>query len=349
VGLVLSQTQVTNHEIATDVDELSMKILITGGMGFIGSNFVRYVLANYHDYRIINLDKLGYGSNPDNLRDISNPNYSFLQGDISNITTNFDNVDIIVNFAAETHVDRSISNPQAFLANNTTGMLNLLEICRRADIQFLQVSTDEVYGSSDGREFNEEDRLNPSSPYAASKAAADMLTNAYHKTYGLRSYISRCTNNYGPCQSPEKFIPKIIIRAILGRPIPIYGSGIQIRDWIHVRDHCSALDRIIHSGNHGEVYNVGSRIQVENINVAKQILTLMGKPHSLIEHVQDRPGHDIRYRLDTSKIQRLGWKPIIGIDEGLKETASWYLQHASWWNWVVNEKTLGPAPWKENW
>jgi dTDP-glucose 4,6-dehydratase len=327
----------------------SMKLLITGGMGFIGSNFVRYMLANHHDYRIINLDKLGYGSNPDNLRDISNPNYRFLQGDISNITTNLDNVDIIVNFAAETHVDRSISNPQAFLANNTTGMLNLLEICRRADLQFLQVSTDEVYGSSDGREFNEEDRLNPSSPYAASKAAADMLTNAYHKTYGLRSYISRCTNNYGPCQSPEKFIPKIIIRAILGRPIPIYGSGMQIRDWIHVRDHCSALDRIIHSSKHGEIYNVGSRIQVENINVAKQILTLMGKPHSLIEHVQDRPGHDIRYRLDTSKIQRLGWRPMIGIDEGLNETASWYLQHASWWNWAVNEKTLSPTPWKENW
>jgi len=325
----------------------SMKLLITGGMGFIGSNFVRYILSNYHDYRIINLDKLGYGSNPDNLRDISNPNYRFLQVDISNITTKLD-VDVVVNFAAETHVDRSISNPRTFLATNTTGMLNLLEICRKEDIQFLQVSTDEVYGSSDGREFYEDDRLNPSSPYAASKAAADMLINAYHKTYGLRSYVSRCTNNYGPYQSPEKFIPKIIIRASLGRPIPIYGSGIQIRDWIHVRDHCAALDRIIHSGKHGEIYNIGSSIQVENTNVAKQILTVMGKPHSLIEYVQDRPGHDRRYRLDTSKVRRLGWKPMIGFDEGLKETVSWYLQHTSW-SRVIDEKILSSAPWKENW
>ena len=327
---------------------VSMRLLVTGGMGFIGSNFIRYILSNYHDYQIINLDKLGHGSNPDNLRDISNPNYRFLHGDISN-TAKFDDVDIVANFAAETHVDRSISNPRTFLANNTTGMLNLLEICRREDIQFLQVSTDEVYGSSDGREFDENDRLNPSSPYAASKAAADVLINAYYKTYGLRSYVSRCTNNYGPYQSPEKFIPKVIIRASLGRPIPIYGTGVQIRDWIHVRDHCTALDRIIHSGKHGEIYNIGASIQVENTNITKQILTIMGKPHSLIEYVQDRPGHDIRYRLNASKVRSLGWKPMIDFDEGLKETVGWYLQHTSWWNRVIDETMLSPAPWKENW
>ena len=326
-----------------------MKLFITGGMGFIGSNFVRYILLKYDDYSIVNIDKLGYGSNPDNLKDVSkNPNYRFLQGDISKITK-IDDVDIVVNFAAETHVDRSISNPRIFFDNNTTGVLNLLELCRKEDVRFLQVSTDEVYGSSDGKEFDEEDSLNPSSPYAASKAAAEMLINAYHKTYGLRSHISRCTNNYGPYQSPEKFIPKIIISASLGRPIPIYGSGTQTRDWIHVRDHCITLDNIMHSGKHGEIYNIGSGIQVENGDLVKQILAIMGKPCSLVKHVQDRPAHDKRYRLDTSKVQHLGWKPITAFNEGLKETVTWYLEHGSWWSRLIDDKILSPAPWKENW
>jgi dTDP-glucose 4,6-dehydratase len=327
-----------------------LRLLVTGGMGFIGSNFIRHMLSSHPEHHVINLDKLGYGSNLENLKEISSPNYQFCLGDITSVGNEIGaNIDVIINFAAESHVDRSIANPRTFLENNAIGALHMLEMCRRNDIGFLQVSTDEVYGSSDGKRFNEDSRLNPTSPYAASKSAADLLVNAYHHTYGLSTRISRCTNNYGPCQSPEKFIPKTIIRASLEMPIPVYGSGRQIRDWIHVHDHCTALDQILRHGKDGEVYNIASGIQVENIDVVKNILDIIGKPHTLIQHVEDRPGHDDRYRVHAAKIYHLGWKPEVNFETGLKKTVEWYLQNKTWWENKIDTRILSTAPWEESW
>lgn len=332
-----------------------MKLLVTGGMGFIGSNFIRMLLAQNDRYQIVNLDKLSYGSNPANLKELrARKDYRFLKGDICDLKSVRKitaDIEVAINFAAETHVDRSISNPEMFLRTNTLGVLNLLEACRSNDFRFIQVSTDEVYGSSLNRHgFKETDRLETSSPYSASKASADMLVQAYHRTYGLEAAITRCTNNYGPYQFPEKLIPKTIIRAHRNLKIPIYGSGRQIRDWIHVQDHCQAVELVMNRGNAGQVYNIAGGNQIENMEVAETILKILDKPTSLIEHVEDRPGHDFRYRLDSSKIQHeLGWKPKRSFDEGLRENVKWYLENESWWAPITDEKILSPAPWKEKW
>ncbi len=329
--------------------------MVTGGMGFIGSNFIRYELTNHADVSIINLDKLSYGSNPANLKDIeAGGRYRFLKEDINDfelIGRLSEEVDAVVNFAAETHVDRSISNPKPFHEANTAGVLTLLEACRHRDLTFLQVSTDEVYGSAlASQSFQEQDRLDPSSPYSASKAAGDLFIDAYHKTYGLRTFTTRSTNNFGPYQFPEKFMPKAIIKASLGLHVPVYGSGRQVRDWIYVLDHCNALDLVLREGKPGETYNIAGGNQLENMEVVERVLIILGKPKSLIDHVEDRPGHDFRYRLNASKIEReLGWKPRRGFEDALKETVKWYLENESWWRPLINEKILSPTPWKETW
>ena len=330
-------------------------ILVTGGLGFIGSNFIRMLLVENDDYEVTNVDKLSFGSNPANLTELEGrKNYRFIKGDICDlefVQKISADIEAVVNFAAETHVDRSISNPEVFLQTNTLGVLKLLEACRANDYRFIQVSTDEVYGSSlNGHAFKETDRLDPSSPYSASKAAADMLVQAYHKTYGLDTVITRCTNNFGPYQFPEKLIPKAIIRAHRNLTIPVYGSGHQIRDWIHVLDHCEALKSVVNKGKAGEIYNIAGGNQIENIQVAETILKILSKPLSLIEQVEDRPGHDFRYRLGFSRIQKeLGWKPKRRFNEGLRETVKWYLNNESWWAPITHEKILSPVPWKEKW
>jgi len=323
-------------------------------MGFIGSNFIR-LLAQNSRYEILNVDKLTYGSNPANLNEMkTRSDYRFVQGDICDlkfVERESAKAEALVNFAAETHVDRSISNAEPFLRTNTQGVLNLLEACRVNDFRFIQVSTDEVYGSSsNGQAFKEGDRLDPSSPYSASKAAADMVVQAFHKTYGLETIITRCTNNFGPYQFPEKLVPKVIIRAHRNLKIPVYGSGGQIRDWIHVSDHCNAVESAMNNGKAGEIYNIAGGNQIENRQLVEKVLRVLGKPVSLIEHVEDRPGHDSRYRLDSSKIEaQLGWRPKRNFDEGLKETVKWYLENESWWAPIADEKTLSATPWKEKW
>lgn len=323
-------------------------------MGFIGSNFIRHMLTSYEDINITNLDRLSYGSNPANLHDIENtPHYDFIRGNICDdaVSKLMRDAEAVINFAAETHVDRSISDPKAFHESNTAGVLNLLEACRLHDLRYLQVSTDEVYGSAPSdHAFVEHDMLDPSSPYSASKGAADLFVNAYRKTYGLNTFVTRCTNNFGPYQFPEKFIPKAIIRASLGLPIPIYGSGHQVRDWIHVGDHCEALDLVLRHGKPGEIYNIAGGNQLENIRVVELVLHIMNKPQSLIQRVEDRPGHDFRYSLDTSKITReLDWKPKRSFEEALRETVEWYLKNQSWWRPIADERVLSATPWKEKW
>jgi len=333
-----------------------MKLLVTGGLGFIGSNFIRYMLSKYKDIEIINLDKIGIGSNPNNLKDIEkNKRYKFIKGDLINynfLSKIIKEIDIIVNIAAETHVDRSIANPRLFLESNTIGTFNLLEAVRNnnLNIRIIHVSTDEVYSDILNGSYKEDDRLKPSSPYAASKASADMFCLAYHRTYGLNVIITRCSNNFGPYQFPEKFIPKIIIRAIMGLKVPIYGSGKNIRDWIYVLDHCEALDLILKNGKSGEIYNISSNNEFENIKIAEMILDIMNKPEDLIEFVEDRPGHDIRYSLDSSKIRKeLNWKPKYSFKESLEKTIEWYLNNEWWWKPLATEKILHPTPWKLKW
>lgn len=333
-----------------------MKILVTGGLGFIGSNFIRYLLNNYRDISVANLDNMSYGSNPLNLKDIeANSRYKFIKGDIRNqafINKLIKGIDVVVNMAAETHVDRSISNPRVFLESNTIGVFNILEAARlyNPDVKIIQVSTDEVYSDILTGSYTEEDRLKPSSPYSASKAAADMFCLAYYRTYGLDVIITRSTNNFGPYQFPEKLIPKTIIRASMDMKIPIYGSGKNIRDWIYVLDHCKALDMIINKGRSGEIYNISSGNELENIELVKKILDIMGKKHSLIEFVEDRPGHDLRYSLDSSKIRReLNWKPEYELDEALEYTVEWYLKNTWWWKPIADERVLHPTPWKLKW
>jgi dTDP-glucose 4,6-dehydratase len=332
------------------------RLLVTGGMGFIGSNFLRYVLSSDDTVTAVNLDKLGYGSNPSNLKDLENrKGYKFIKGSITDtqlVGRVCKDVDAVINFAAETHVDRSISTPNIFFENNAVGVLALLEACRGNDIAFLQVSTDEVYGSAQADvAFKEKDKLDPSSPYAASKAAADMLVQAYHKTYGLRTYITRCTNNFGPYQFPEKFIPKTIITALVGLSVPVYGSGKQVRDWLHVTDHCEAVYKVLREGEPGAIYNISGSNQVENLAVASSILKLLGKDESLIQHVEDRPGHDFRYALDSGRIRaKLGWKPKHTFLDALRETVDWYVKNQAWWKPLVTDpKILSSAPWRERW
>ena len=333
-----------------------MKLLVTGGLGFIGSNFIRYMLTQYDDVQITNLDKLSIGSNPANLKDVkTDQRYRFVKGDITDrelVKTLMNEADIVVNVAAETHVDRSISNPQPFFESNTLGTFNLLEAARKADIKaFLHVSTDEIYGATpQAISFKESDRLHPSNPYSASKAAADMFVIAYHKTYNLKTLVTRCTNNFGPYQFPEKFIPKVIIRALLNLRIPLYGSGKQIRDWIYVTDHCEAIDLIVKKGSPGGIYNISAGNELENVKIAGLILKLLGKPKEMIEFVEDRPGHDIRYNIDSTKIKaELEWKPKHNFEQALKKTVGWYTSNEWWWKPLATERTLHPTPWKLKW
>ena len=329
-----------------------MKILVTGGLGFIGSNFVRWMIeeagANVDD--IVVVDALKYGSNENNLKGLD---YNFVKGDICNYEIMAElvkGVDAIVNFAAETHVDRSISNPYAFIESNVIGSYTILEAMRKVspDVRLVHVSTDEVYGDIEEGSFKEEDTLRPSSPYSASKASADLFVLAYVRTYGLNAVITRCTNNYGMHQFPEKLIPKAIIRAKMDKKIPIYGTGKNVRDWIYVKDHCEAINLVLEKGEIGENYNISSGAEKNNLEIVNEILGIMGKK-DLIEFVEDRPGHDIRYSLDSSKINKLGWKPKHGFEDGLKETIEWYLNNEWWWKSLADEKVLHPTPWKLKW
>ncbi len=311
-------------------------ILVTGGAGFIGSNLIHYLLRTYRDCRIINLDKLTYAGNPDNLKSVEqDPRYRFVLGDIRDAGTVaplFEEADMVVHLAAETHVDRSIVDAGEFVLTDVYGSFVLLEALRRADLEiFLHVSTDEVYGSRERGFFREEDPLNPSSPYAASKAGADRLAYSYVVTYGLPVIIIRPSNNYGPFQYPEKFIPLFTTNALEGKELPLYGEGTHVRDWLHVEDHCRAIDLILQRGSLGEVYNVGANAEVRNIEVAKGILDILGKPRELITFVTDRLGHDRRYALDCAKIHRLGWRPERDFTDGLRSTVAWYRDREEWW------------------
>jgi len=317
---------------------LTLRLLVTGGAGFIGSNFVRYVLSRYADYEVLNLDKLTYAGNLENLEGLENhPRHTFFHGDICDPDLVGDvlkrGVDAVVNFAAESHVDRSILDASDFARTNVVGALNLLEPSRKNRIlRFLQISTDEVYGSlGPTGAFVESSPIAPNSPYAATKAAADLLVRSYHHTYGFPAIITRCSNNYGPYQFPEKLMPLLITNALAGLSLPLYGDGLYVRDWIHVQDHCAAVDRILHHGKSGEVYNIGARQEMANLEIARLILKSLGKPESLITLVKDRPGHDRRYAIDPSKLkQALGWKPRISFHMGLQETIDWYRHNAAW-------------------
>jgi len=311
-------------------------ILVTGGAGFIGSNFIHFMLQNYKSCKIINLDKLTYAGNPDNLKDIEDdPRYEFIKGDIRDkeiVEDVFKQVQGVVHMAAETHVDRSIVDAGEFVLTDVYGTFMLLEALRNADAEFfLHVSTDEVYGSRDSGFFSEADPLNPSSPYAASKTGADRLAYSYVVTYGVPVMIIRPSNNYGPNQYPEKFIPLFISNALEDKALPLYGKGENVRDWLYVEDNCRAIDLVCRKGALGEVYNVGANNEVQNITIARKIVELLGKPESLIKFVKDRLGHDRRYAIDCAKINALGWQPEKDFALGLEETVSWYQENENWW------------------
>ncbi|ANY74141.1 dTDP-glucose 4,6-dehydratase [Paenibacillus ihbetae] len=316
-----------------------MKILVTGGAGFIGSNFILYLMRQHPQDEIINLDALTYAGNLENLKSVENePNYTFVHGDIADkgkVDEVFKSgIDVVVNFAAESHVDRSILEPEAFVNANVLGTQVLLDAAKKYGVtKFVQVSTDEVYGSlGETGLFSETTPLAPNSPYSASKAGGDLLVRAYHETFGLPVNITRCSNNYGPYQFPEKLIPLMISRALHDESLPIYGDGLNIRDWLYVEDHCSAIDLVIRQGRIGEVYNIGGNNERTNIHIVQTILKELGKPESLIRYVEDRPGHDRRYGIDPTKItEELGWKPKHNFETGIKETIQWYLNHKEWW------------------
>ncbi|MFW5437713.1 dTDP-glucose 4,6-dehydratase [Paenibacillus apiarius] len=316
-----------------------MKLLVTGGAGFIGSNFVIYMLNRYPDYKIVNVDALTYAGNLENLTDIQdNPNYRFVRADIADVQAMeqlfSEGVDVVVNFAAESHVDRSILEPEIFVKTNVLGTQVLLDAAKKHGVtKFVQVSTDEVYGTlGETGLFSETTPLTPNSPYSASKAGGDLLVRAYHETFGLPVNITRCSNNYGPYQFPEKLIPLMIANALNDKQLPIYGDGLNIRDWLYVEDHCSAIDLVIHKGSNGEIYNVGGNNERTNIHIVRTILEQLGKPESLIEYVEDRLGHDRRYGIDATKITaELGWKPKHTFETGIEETISWYLNNRTWW------------------
>ncbi|PNT91555.1 dTDP-glucose 4,6-dehydratase [Clostridium thermosuccinogenes] len=325
-----------------------MKILVTGGAGFIGGNFVHYMLNKYPDYKILCLDKLTYAGNLETLKPVmDNPNFKFIKGDISDREFIYElfseeKPDMVVNFAAESHVDRSIEDPGIFLKTNVIGTGVLMDACRKFGIErYHQVSTDEVYGDLPLERpdlfFTEETPIHASSPYSASKASADLLVQAYYRTYKLPVTISRCSNNYGPYHFPEKLIPLIITRALADEELPVYGTGENVRDWLYVEDHCSAIDLILHKGREGEVYNIGGHNERTNLQVVKTILKELGKPESLIRFVADRPGHDRRYAIDPTKIHNeLGWLPATTFDEGIKKTIKWYLDNRKWWQHILS-------------
>lgn len=333
-------------------------ILVTGGAGFIGSNFIKYVLEK-NEYNVINLDLLTYAGNLENLKDISNPDkYTFIKGDIcdkdlvQSIFEKYD-IDTVVNFAAESHVDRSIENPEIFLQTNVYGTVNLLENAKKywkidkenkysteykQGVKYLQVSTDEVYGAL-GKTgmFTEDTNIQPNSPYSASKASADLFVRAYHNTFGLPTNITRCSNNYGPYQFPEKLIPLMINNCIENKSLPVYGDGMQIRDWLHVKDHCTAIFTVLQKGKIGEVYNIGGNNEKANIEIIKLIINTLGKSEDLITYVKDRPGHDRRYAIDNSKItNKLGWSPSYTFEQGIKETVQWFIDNQEWMKNIVS-------------
>lgn len=320
-----------------------IEVLVTGGAGFIGSNFVRHALASHPDWRITTLDKLTYAGRLENLRGVlDDPRHRFVKGDVADAAVAAPLVkasNIVVHFAAETHVDRSILSAGEFITTDVFGTFVLLEAARQAtDLRrFVQISTDEVYGSVPEGSSREGDELRPRNPYSASKAGADRLAYSYWATYNVPVIVTRASNNYGPCQFPEKVIPLFITNAIDDRPLPLYGDGLNERDWLHVLDHCRAIDLLIDAGTSGEVYNIGGGNGVPNAVLTRRILDVLGKPASLIRHVPDRPGHDRRYSLDTSKLQSLGWRPEVPFDEGLAETVAWYRDNEWWWRPIKHE------------
>ncbi len=334
-------------------------MLVTGGAGFIGSNFIHLMLKKYPNYKIINLDALTYAGNLENLKSAEgNPNYVFVKADIRDraaVAGIFDRyrIDYVVNFAAESHVDRSITDPGIFLSTNIIGMQVLLETAKahwklepdnkysreyREGVRFHQVSTDEVYGALEKTDmFVETMPLMPNSPYSASKASADLIVRAYHETFGMPVTITRCSNNYGPYQFPEKLIPLMINNCMNDKPLPVYGDGMQIRDWLHVSDHCEAIDCVLHNGIDGEIYNVGGNNEKANIEIVRLIISTLGKSENLIKHVKDRPGHDRRYAIDNTKITtKLGWHPLYTFEDGMKETIEWYIENTEWVSHIVN-------------
>ncbi|ASA97025.1 dTDP-glucose 4,6-dehydratase [Anoxybacillus flavithermus] len=317
-----------------------MNLLVTGGAGFIGSNFVRYMLEKYPNYKLVNYDLLTYAGNLENLKDVENhPNYTFVKGDINNrelvdYLVKTHEIDVIVNFAAESHVDRSITDPDIFVKTNVLGTQALLDVAKANHIKkYVQISTDEVYGTlGETGYFTEETPLAPNSPYSASKAGGDLLVRAYHETYGLNVNITRCSNNYGPYHFPEKLIPLMITNALEGKELPIYGDGQNIRDWLHVKDHCAAIDLVIHKGRPGEVYNIGGHNERTNNEIVHLIVGKLGVSKDLITYVTDRPGHDRRYAIDPTKIMtELGWKPQYTFETGIVETIQWYIDNQEWW------------------
>lgn len=320
-----------------------MKILITGGAGFIGSNFVKYMLKAHPDYKICNYDLLTYAGNLDNLADIEkNPNYTFMQGDIRDIkktTQVMEGMDAVIHFAAESHVDRSILGADDFITTNVYGTYALLEAAKKHKIKkFLHISTDEVYGSTEIGSFSETSNLDPSSPYSSSKASSDLLALSYHKTYDMPVIVTRSTNNYGPYQFPEKFIPLFITNCLEGKDLPLYGDGLNMRDWLYVEDNCLGVDTVFHKGEFGEVYNIGAGNEKTNIDVAGTIVEFLGKDKNAIKLVADRLGHDRRYSVDITKIKKLGWTPGKNFETGLKETINWYKENTSWWHKIKNKK-----------
>ena len=325
-----------------------MKILVTGGAGFIGGNFVHYMVNKYPEDMIVNLDKLTYAGNLETCKPVEGkPNYKFVKGDIADREFIFDlfkkeKFDVVVNFAAESHVDRSIEDPEIFVKTNVMGTTTLLDACNEFGIKrYHQVSTDEVYGDlpldRPDLFFTEETPIHTSSPYSSSKAGADLLVLAYHRTYDLPVTISRCSNNYGPYHFPEKLIPLMIANALADKPLPVYGEGLNVRDWLYVEDHCKAIDLIIHNGRVGEVYNVGGHNEKRNIDIVKIICKELNKPESLITYVTDRKGHDMRYAIDPTKIHNeLGWLPETKFEDGIKKTIQWYLDNREWWETIIS-------------
>jgi dTDP-glucose 4,6-dehydratase len=322
-------------------------VLITGGAGFIGSNFVRYILGKYPDIYVVVYDKLTYAGNRDNLEDVSqDPRYKFIRGDIADRgavarALESSRIDTVVNFAAETHVDRSILDPEAFIQTDVVGTYTLLDECYKRGVgRFLQVSSDEVYGSIPVGHFREGDPLEPNSPYSASKAGGELMVRAYHVTYGLNAVATRGSNTFGPYQYPEKLLPLFITNAIDNEPLPLYGDGRQVRDWLYVDDHCAGIDLVLQHGEPGEVYNLGGDNERHNIDVIRQMLAVLGRPESLIRFVTDRPGHDRRYALDSGKIRALGWRPGVSFDEGLERTVRWYVENEWWWRKIKSGEYL---------
>ena len=327
-----------------------MKLLVTGGYGFIGSNFILKLLEKHQEYKIMNVDAELNGSNPKNLSKIeNNKNYEFVKGNITDyklMKKLISKCDIVVNFAAESFVDRSINDASPFLVSNILGTHTILDIITKEKKKMIQISTDEVFGSLENESATEETKFNPTNPYAATKASAELLVNSYFTTYNSNVIITRCTNNYGPRQFPEKLIPKTILLADQNKKIPIYGSGTNIRDWIFVDDHCNAIFDILINGKSGESYNISASNEIDNITIVKKILSLMNKSEDLIEFVEDRPGHDFRYSMDSQKIKNeMNWNTKVNFEEGIKKTVEWYLSNREWWKNIV-KNSLNPTPWK---